>query len=82
MAYQASVLNKLLTDSLRILNPTATVEKGLGSGVSLGSEAAKMWMSYLVFLRRKIKWDDENHQESVLRFREACHTAISYLDQC
>ncbi|ROT78776.1 Squamous cell carcinoma antigen recognized by T-cells 3 [Penaeus vannamei] len=55
------------------------LEKGLGSGLQSGSEATRMWMAYLVFQRRLIKWDQE-HAAELDALRESGQQAITMID--
>ncbi|KAK7072870.1 hypothetical protein SK128_011164 [Halocaridina rubra] len=55
------------------------LEKGLNCGLMSGSEATRMWMSYLVYLRRLIKWDLD-HEKELEGFREACQQAVEMID--
>ena len=57
------------------------LEKGLGCGLQIGSDATRMWMAYLTFLRRQIKWD-QSHEEELNFFREAAQQAITMIDKC
>lgn len=56
------------------------LEKGLGCGVQSGSEVTRMWMAYLIFLRRQIIWD-QPHDTQLHALREAGHQAISMIDK-
>ena len=67
-------------DTLK-LEAKTVLEKGLSSGVSHGSEAAKMWFSYLVLLRRLIKWDSDDYEKDLDFFRNSCNKAITFLDK-
>ncbi|KAG0710360.1 Squamous cell carcinoma antigen recognized by T-cells 3 [Chionoecetes opilio] len=57
-----------------------SLEKGLACGLQVGGDATRMWMAYLIFLRRQIKWD-QPHQEQLNSFREAAHQAITMTDK-
>uniref|UniRef100_A0A0P4WF69 RRM domain-containing protein n=1 Tax=Scylla olivacea TaxID=85551 RepID=A0A0P4WF69_SCYOL len=56
------------------------LEKGLGCGLQIGSDATRMWMAYLIFLRRQIKWD-QPHEDQLNCFREAAQQAITMIDK-
>lgn len=60
---------------------SGALEKGLGSGLQSGSEATRMWMAYLVFQRRLIKWDQE-HAAELDALRESGQQAITMIDSC
>ncbi|XP_066945811.1 squamous cell carcinoma antigen recognized by T-cells 3-like [Macrobrachium rosenbergii] len=55
------------------------LEIGLGCGLQSGSEATRMWMAYLVYLRRQIDWDKE-FEKPLHDVREACQQAIEMID--
>lgn len=57
------------------------LEKGLGCGLQVGSDATRMWMAYLIYLRRQIKWP-EPHEQELSSFREAAQQAITMIDKC
>lgn len=40
-----------------------------------------MWMAYLVFLRRQIRWD-QPHDKQLDAFREAAQQAVEFIDKC
>ncbi|KAH3887201.1 squamous cell carcinoma antigen recognized by T-cells 3-like [Dreissena polymorpha] len=54
-------------------------ETSLVSGISQGSEYLLLWTTFLDYLRRKIKWNEE-HQESLDLFRVSIEKAIVQLD--
>ncbi|XP_042223053.1 squamous cell carcinoma antigen recognized by T-cells 3-like [Homarus americanus] len=56
------------------------LEKGLGCGLQSGGEATRMWMAYLIYLRRQIKWD-QSHDAELHALREAGQQAISMIDK-
>ncbi|KAK8726198.1 hypothetical protein OTU49_010418 [Cherax quadricarinatus] len=56
------------------------LEKGLSCGIQSGREATRMWMAYLIYLRRQIVWD-QPHDCQLLAFREAGQQAISMIDE-
>ncbi|KAK3855213.1 hypothetical protein Pcinc_038368 [Petrolisthes cinctipes] len=56
------------------------LEKGIGCGLQSGSEATRMWMAYLVYLRRQIKWD-QPHDKQLDAFREATQQAVEFIDK-
>lgn len=56
------------------------LEKGLGCGLQIGSDATRMWMAYLIFLRRQISFDHP-HEEQLNFFREAAQQAITMIDK-
>nr|XP_045609668.1 squamous cell carcinoma antigen recognized by T-cells 3-like isoform X1 [Procambarus clarkii] len=56
------------------------LEKGLGCGIQSGHEATRMWMAYLIYLRRQIPWD-EPHEPRLRAFKEAGEQAIRMIDE-
>lgn len=57
------------------------LEKGLGCGLQVGADATRMWMSYLIYLRRQIRWQ-EPHKQELIAFREAAQQALAMIDKC
>ncbi|XP_050725167.1 squamous cell carcinoma antigen recognized by T-cells 3-like [Eriocheir sinensis] len=56
------------------------LEKGLGCGLQVGADATRMWMAYLIYLRRQITWS-QPHAQELSAFREAAQQAITVIDK-
>ncbi|GAB6028737.1 Squamous cell carcinoma antigen recognized by T-cells 3 [Chamberlinius hualienensis] len=58
----------------------STVEKALSSGFTTPNELRQLWMTYLEYLKRQIKWDNE-HKEELELLRTAFEKTHSYLTE-
>ncbi|KAB7501239.1 Squamous cell carcinoma antigen recognized by T-cells 3 [Armadillidium nasatum] len=57
------------------------VKKSLECGVSDEIEVIKIWMSYLVYLRREIHWKEESVKDELRDFRDACDQALTFIQE-
>lgn len=64
-----------------LFHNSAVLEKRLSYSMELGNEAVIVWMAYLIYLRRQIKWD-QNHETELRAFRGAAQQAINMIDKC
>ncbi|RXG67550.1 Squamous cell carcinoma antigen recognized by T-cells 3 [Armadillidium vulgare] len=57
------------------------VKKSLECGVSDEIEVIKIWMAYLVYLRREIQWKEESVKDQLRDFRDACDQALTFIQE-
>ncbi|KAK7874320.1 hypothetical protein R5R35_007795 [Gryllus longicercus] len=60
---------------------TEVMEQALGVGFSTAAEYRGLWMAYLDYLRRRVKWGEDEEEEQLKELRAAFNRACEHLAQ-